>query len=172
MTVTFQQPPSSRDFEVYQAVHVERSSTREAAARHKISQTRVRQLVNRVAQWLTVVLPQQADVAKETESRLAQHMTADQLHFVNQELMECWRASHNTKFLGQTIRVSLALARLGVVPGMIGGLMADAEEGLLQSSPLQVVRWGPQRTAARSTLLLKRVNPRPTLSLHKLLRLR
>jgi len=131
MTTTSQQPPSSRDFEVYQAVHVERRSTREVASVHDISQTRVRQLVTRVAQWLSIVLPQ-ADIAQENESRLAQHITADQLHFVNQELMECWRASHNTKFLGQTIRVSLALARLGVVPGMIGGLMADAEEGLLE----------------------------------------
>src|SRR5207253_8039468 len=40
--------------------------------------------------------------------------------------------TENPKYVGQTICVSLALARLGVVPGMIGGLIADAEEGLLE----------------------------------------
>src|SRR5205823_973047 len=52
-------------------------------------------------------------------------------------LMERWRKSGNPKFLGQTVRVSMALAKLGVVPGMIEGLVADAEDGLLPAPEVQ-----------------------------------
>ena len=97
MTVTFQQPPSSRDFEVYQAVHAERLSTREAATRHGVSQTRVRQLVKRVAQWLSIVLPQ-ADMAQENESRLAQHITADQRSAVAETLKSAGKNYVNVEF--------------------------------------------------------------------------
>src|SRR5437762_1976429 len=64
----------------------------------------------------------------EIQAQLARHMTADRLQFVSQELMQKWRTTENPKYVGQTIRVSLALARLGVVPGMIEGLIADAIE--------------------------------------------
>jgi hypothetical protein len=124
-------PPTSRDFDIYQAVHVEGVSTRAMAARHEISQTRVRQVVKRVAEWVAVALPPQSDVRKERQAALAQHLAADRLHFAYQELMELWRQTKETKYLGQTIRLSFAQAKLGVIPGAAAGLIADAEDGLL-----------------------------------------
>ena len=49
-TAARHQPPSSRDYDVYQSVHIENRSTREAAAQHGFSQTRVRQIVKRMVE--------------------------------------------------------------------------------------------------------------------------
>ena len=67
MSATFKLPPTERDFEIYEAVHIAHRSTYSQAEKHQISQTRVRQIVRRVVEWLGEVLPPQADVAKEDE---------------------------------------------------------------------------------------------------------
>ena len=40
-------PPTDRDFEIYEAVHIRHQSTWLLADRHRISQTRVRQIIRR-----------------------------------------------------------------------------------------------------------------------------
>lgn len=87
--------------------------------------------MKRVAEWVALALPPQSDVRRERQAALAQHLAADRLHFAYQELMELWRQTQEPKYLGQTIRISFALAKLGVIPGTAEGLIADAEDGLL-----------------------------------------
>jgi hypothetical protein len=114
------------------SVHIEGVSTREMAGMKRMSQTRVRQIVKRVVQWLALTLPPQSDLDEEREIRLSQKITADRLLFVYQEMMALWRSTHHSKYLSQTIRVSMAQARLGVLPGLTENLIADAESGDLQ----------------------------------------
>ena len=52
MSVSFNFPPIHRDFQVYQRVILEAATTRQAAADFSVSQTRIRQIVQRVSQWL------------------------------------------------------------------------------------------------------------------------
>ena len=62
-------PPRGRDFEAYRLVKVERRSTREAAKLLRISQTRVCQVVARVAGYMVDV------TEPEDETRLAEQLT-------------------------------------------------------------------------------------------------
>ena len=57
MSVSLKLPPSGRDFLVYQRIVVDSASTRTVAEEVRISQTRVRQIVLRVMQWLVETLP-------------------------------------------------------------------------------------------------------------------
>ena len=52
MSTSLRLPPSGRDYRVYQRVVVDGASTWKTAEELKISQTRVRQIVRRVAEWL------------------------------------------------------------------------------------------------------------------------
>ena len=54
-------PPAARDFEAYRLVKVERKSTREAAKLLRISQTRVCQVVARVAEYMVDVTEPASD---------------------------------------------------------------------------------------------------------------
>jgi hypothetical protein len=131
MNAQFPLPPSERDFEVFRDVHTCGLSTRSVAERHEISQTRVRQIVRRVAQWLAEVLPPQAEIAKENEVRLARHIAADRFQHYQETMSDYWQQTKAPKFMGLIIRLITAQARLGVVSGLIDGLAADASEGLL-----------------------------------------
>lgn len=119
-------PPSDRDLEVYESVCIAGRSLRAAAAHHDLSVTRVRQLLHRVVAWLADTLPPETDLAREKQLHLARHIAADQLHFARAELMDLWRQTQNPSFLLKTTRFTLAIARLGVVPGKIDGLFATA----------------------------------------------
>ena len=77
MSTTLKLPPTDRDFEIYDAVHIAGCSTYSQADKHQISQTRVRQIVRRVIEWLGEVLPPQTKVAKEQETHLARQIAAD-----------------------------------------------------------------------------------------------
>ena len=92
-----QLPPSERDFQVYQRVVMEGVSTRQAAGEVKLSQTRVRQLVQRVSQWLTEVLPPRTESADEAHLNLARHVAADRLQFLYGEAMRGWKLLNETK---------------------------------------------------------------------------
>src|SRR5438067_10168685 len=81
MSTSLSFPPSQRDFLVYQRVVVEAVSTRQAAGEFSLSQTRIRQLVQRVTQWLTENLPPQDDATDAAYLRHAQHVAADRLTF-------------------------------------------------------------------------------------------
>lgn len=123
-------PPTERDFDIYEAVHVAGYPTREQAEKYGISQTRVRQIVRRVIEWLGEVIPPQAKIAKEQVSHLARQIAADRFNLQYTEASTNWYQSGELKFAGLRIRITHAQARLGVPGSLIGGLAADAIEGI------------------------------------------
>src|SRR5437773_2101567 len=123
-------PPSERDFEIYEAVHIQHQSTWLLADRHHLSQTRVRQIIRRVVEWLGEVLPPQAKVAKEQELYLARQIAADRFQHQLEEITGLWEETRESKYAGIRIRLTTAQARLGVVGGVAAGLAADAIEGI------------------------------------------
>jgi hypothetical protein len=136
-------PPTERDFEIYEAVHVCNCSTWSQARKHQISQTRVRQVIRRVVEWLGEVLPPQAKVAREQEVHLARQIAADRFQRQLEEATTFWNQTREMKYAGLRIRLTTAQARLGVVGGLIDGLAADAIEGI----PVPV--WQPPAEADR-----------------------
>src|SRR4051812_40198694 len=89
-TVSRKLPPSERDFEIYEAVHVAGCSTWEQAARHEISQPRVRQITRRVVEWRGEVLPPQTKVAREQETHLARQIAAGRFQHQLEEATTFW----------------------------------------------------------------------------------
>jgi hypothetical protein len=124
-------PPSGRDFQVYQRVIVDAASTRQAASEFSLSQTRVRQVVQRVADWLDKELPAASEESDKTKLWLAKHVAADRLQTLLCETMSGWRKSHETKYCGMAIRLITAQSKLPVMPGTLESLAADAIEGPL-----------------------------------------
>ena len=116
---------------------VEFASTRTIAQKHGISQTRVRQVVQRVSRWLAAALPVKTELEQEQETRLAQHLAADQLRNQLEDLRILWDATHDPKYFRQQTRVITALARLGILPGAIESLAADATTGPLDPTEPQ-----------------------------------
>src|SRR5690242_13261014 len=92
-------PPTPRDFEIHRLNRIEHASTYSLAGRYQISQTRVRQVVYRVGQWLASVLPARSDIEKEQEARLAQCLAADQLQSQAEKLQVFWEQTHDVKYL-------------------------------------------------------------------------
>jgi hypothetical protein len=124
----FQLPPSARDFELTRAVRFEGLSTWEAASRFGISQMRVRQILGRVADWVIQALPPLMESDAEACLRYAEYLASDRLEHHYQESMAQWRATHQTRFLMQAMRVTLAAGKLPAPSGMIEAAMADAVE--------------------------------------------
>src|SRR4051812_44280871 len=100
-----QLPPGERDFQVYQRIVLEGTSTRQAAAEFKLSQTRVRQLVQPVSQWLIESLPPQTEAAEAAHLNLARHIAAERLQYLYGEAMHGWRHLNETKYAGLALRV-------------------------------------------------------------------
>jgi hypothetical protein len=129
MATKFRFPPSARDFALQRAISFEGLSTWQAAARFGISQPRVRQILQRVADWTAEALPPQMEAEAAARLRYAEHLAADRLEHHYQETMEQWRATHQTRFLMQAMRVALAAGKLPAPSGVIEALAADAIEG-------------------------------------------
>jgi hypothetical protein len=125
MSSTTKLPPSERDLEIYEAVHIAGCSTRSLAAKYRISQPRVRQIVRRVVEWLAEVLPPQTEVSKEKETHLARQIAADRFQFQLEEATRYWRKTKETKYASLRIRLTTAQARLGVVGGRLSALVPD-----------------------------------------------
>src|SRR4029453_17385089 len=123
-------PPTDRDFEIYEAIHIANRSTWSQADKYEISQPRVRQIVRRVVEWLGEVLPPQTKVAKEQETHLARQIAADRFQHQLEEATILWSQTREAKYAGLRIRLTTAQARLGVVGGILDGLAADAIEGI------------------------------------------
>src|SRR5262245_55212315 len=123
-------PPTARDLEIYESVHIQNVSTWHMAERHHISQTRVRQIIRRVVEWLGEVIPPQAKLGKEHELYLALQIAADRFQHQLEEVATLWQDTRESKYAGIRIRLTTAQARLGVVGGVAAGLLADAIEGL------------------------------------------
>ena len=128
MNVELRQPPSARDIEVFRHVQLLGNSTWSTAERFQISQTRVRQIISRVRQWLAENLPEQTDEQREGELRLAQHLAAERMQTLYCQTMTDWNQTHDSKSLRHTLRVTAAMARMGIVAGKLDELMA-VEDG-------------------------------------------
>lgn len=150
-------PPTPRDFDILHMSQVLHLSTRQIADKHGISQTRVRQIVQRVCQWLAAHLPAKTEADQEAEARLAQHLAADQFRHQIEQLQTHFDATGDPKYLRQQTRVITSLARLGVIPGAIDSLAADALEGPLTGHEPQTPwseddPWANQRSTAHHPL--------------------
>jgi len=146
-------PPTARDFDIQRMSLVLLRSTRQIAEKHGISQTRVRQVVRRVCDWLAAALPVKTEAQQEQEARLAQHLAADQFRHQSEQLQTFFDATGDPKYLRQQMRAIAALARLGIVPGTIESLAADVTEGPLTGAEPQQPwseddAWANQRRAA------------------------
>jgi hypothetical protein len=122
-------PPTPRDFDIHRQSLVMHMSTWQIAEKHGISQTRVRQIVQRVSHWLAATVPVKTELEQQQEVRLAQHLAADQMRQQIQTLQNYWEGSGDPKYLRHQTRVIAALARLGIVPGTIEAIAADATVG-------------------------------------------
>ena len=129
-------PPSGRDVELFRAVKFELTSTRAAAERFGISQTRVRQIVARVAKWVSASLPAQDEVQQAEELRLARLVAAERLQAMLENLTTMWRINYEPKYQRQMQRVIAAQARLGVADGQFDELVANEVGDLPHDGPI------------------------------------
>ena len=130
MVAAVEFPPSARDFDVYRRIIVYGYSTRQVAGEHHLSQTRVRQLADRVGRWVAKVLPLD-EIAEEHGLRLARQVAAERLDFFYSQAMHGWHVGANPRSLGLALRITMAQARLSCIPGRIEALAADVTEGPL-----------------------------------------
>src|SRR4051794_40377376 len=98
-------PPTERDSEIHRQILVEYHSTRTIAGRHNISQIRVRQVIDRVSQWLAATIPVKTELDRDAETRLAQHLAAEQLRHRCLELRAWWDGTNDPKYLRHQTRV-------------------------------------------------------------------
>ncbi|WP_425615453.1 hypothetical protein NA78x_005373 [Anatilimnocola sp. NA78] len=87
-------PPCWRDFEAYRLVKVSQFSTRVAARKLKISQTRICQIIERVAAYLVEMAPGVKDIVRrEQQLYVAEQMAAERLNFLCAQAENAWRMS-------------------------------------------------------------------------------
>jgi hypothetical protein len=158
MSVPFQPPPSERDFEIFFAVAFQSVSTRRTAELHHISQTRVRQIVTLVGDWVADNLPDWGEADLKKQVRLAQHVAANRLEHQYEQAMNYWNAEGDPKYLRQATRIALAQARLGITAGRIHALAANVTTG---PADLGDVGWAPPTTPTPE--LVTRVPPEAVL---------
>jgi hypothetical protein len=78
-----QLPPSEREFDVFEAVVIDRRSTRDVARELSISQTRVCQLLKRVWQWHKEALPVlEEEFPDKAALQLMQLLAADRMDYL------------------------------------------------------------------------------------------
>lgn len=117
-------PPSSRDLELYEFVAVQNHTTREAASAFGISQTRVRQVLARVVEFLVQAVPGDDD-ERTAEQKLAaaQWAAGMRLDFLYSQALTMWRKSQEPTqlspvglgkvcYLNQAMRIALAAAKV------------------------------------------------------------
>jgi hypothetical protein len=121
-------PPSERDFEMYRSVMFHNQSTRAAAANYGISQTRVRQVLMRVVEFLCLAVPESLPkTTKEKRLYAAEQIGRMQLEHLYGEAIQMWRKSQEVRsltsaslgqvsFLNQAMKISVALSRVPVHP--------------------------------------------------------
>ena len=125
-------PPSSRDFEVFRFLSVHGGSTREAARAFGLSQTRVRQIARRVAEWEAQVLPEDSEMGRAQALRVSEHLAADRLQHLYEQSMSMWRGTQQPKYMGLALRVILAQSKVSAWSHTMEALVADANEGPLE----------------------------------------
>jgi hypothetical protein len=86
-------PPSERDFEVYGLVTVEGESTRAAARMMGISQTRVIQIRDQVAEWMATEVPPLARATPVQRLAVGARIAHDRFDYLYAQAMQAWRDS-------------------------------------------------------------------------------
>jgi hypothetical protein len=99
---------------------------------YNISQTRVRQLVTLVGDWVADNLPEFSEADLRKQVRLAQQIAANRLEHQHEVAMNHWNAEHDPKYLRPATRIALAQARLGIAAGRVHALAANVTEGPLE----------------------------------------
>jgi len=117
-------PPSPRDLELYEFVAVENHTSREAASAFGISQTRVRQVLGRVVEFLVQAVPGDDDEhSAEQKLAAAQWAAGMRLDFLYSQALTMWRKSQvptqlspvglgKVCYLNQAMRIALAGAKV------------------------------------------------------------
>jgi hypothetical protein len=150
MSVSLALPPSGRDFFLYQRVVVDAASTRTVAEEARISQTRVRQIVKRVMQWLVETLPQDTELSEAAKLLLGQHIAADRLERFYGESNRAWTQTTQSKFANLCLRVIAAQAKIPALPGTLEALAADAILGPLPDDTASLYADSQHRHSSRA----------------------
>src|SRR5687767_8431780 len=100
MAIREKLPPSGRDFEVYRLATIGEMPTRQIAAEVKISQTRVVQIVSRVAKYLLEVCPG-VDEGEQHAKRLGLGMqiAAERVDHLYGMALKCFRATQGKQIV-------------------------------------------------------------------------
>ncbi|MDX1945722.1 MAG: hypothetical protein SFU86_10025, partial [Pirellulaceae bacterium] len=117
-------PPTDRDFEIYREVVLGGQSTRHVAGRHGLSQTRVRQLMKRVLEFLMRAVPEKIpEQTKERRLYVAEQLARMHLEHLHHESLAMWEASKKaagagglgkTCYLAAATRIMATLAKVPV----------------------------------------------------------
>lgn len=116
-------PPSARDFALYEFVAAQSKTTREAAEEFGISQTRVRQVLAKVVEFLVEALPgDDGEHTAEQKLAAAERLANMRLDYLYGESLGEWRRSREATagpvplgkvcYLNQAVRVAVAAAKL------------------------------------------------------------
>lgn len=113
-------PPTERDFEIYREVVLQGESTRHVAGRHGLSQTRVRQLLTRVIDFLLQAVPVELpEQTREQRLYVAEQLARMHLEHLYRELLQMWQASQRASGAGGLGKASYLTSAARVV-----GIMA------------------------------------------------
>ena len=139
-------PPGERDFELFRFVRVELHSTRAAAEVFRISQTRVRQVVSRVVEYLLATAREGLEEDEDEPAgslAVAEQIARMQLEHLYHKAMEAWRKSQETslgqtKFLSLAARIALALAKVPMhAPPRTREELEECDEQAAQAPPVE-----------------------------------
>ncbi len=86
-------PPSDRDFQVFERVVVQGATTRAAAAEFGLSQTRIVQVRDRVAEWIASEVPTIERLSPRERLRLAASIASQRIDYLYSLALEAWRTS-------------------------------------------------------------------------------
>lgn len=119
---SIEQVPSERDWRVYQVVRVEQWTTRLAAEEFGLSQTRVCQIVQRVAAFIAEAVPVPSKEGEARQVAAGRQLAADRVDYLYGEALRCFRMSQSNKTDGRKpgrrnfgeTRYLLAAARLAL----------------------------------------------------------
>ena len=110
-------PPSERDFQIFEVVAFEGASTREVAQLFGLSQTRIMQVRDRVAQWIVASVPLSLRLSPFERLGLAYEIARGRLDYLYSQATEAWRSSHRegSRFLILAARITEHSARVSSV---------------------------------------------------------
>jgi hypothetical protein len=95
-------PPSERDFDVFLLVAVENASTRAAAAQFGVSQTRIIQIRDRVAEWMAKNVPAVRRLSVRERVQLAAQIATERTNFLYSQVLEAWHNSSGEETVVRT----------------------------------------------------------------------